>query len=64
MGTAPDRVGAEEVPKQPPRIGITHMVDPALHAGVQFGKGDLACAIVVDARSEAAAEGDHVTRSV
>jgi hypothetical protein len=31
----------ENVTTQPPAIGVTHMINPALHAGVQFGETDL-----------------------
>ena len=34
--------GFEDVAAQTPRVGVTHMVDPALHAGVELGEADLA----------------------
>ena len=37
----------EDVLSQPPGVGIAHMVDPALHAGVQFGERDAPRAIPI-----------------
>lgn len=34
-------MGVEDVPTQPPRIGIADVVDPALYAGIELGERDL-----------------------
>lgn len=41
------------MPPQPPGVGITHMVDPTLHAGIEFGKADAAGAPGLESRAQA-----------
>ena len=52
--------GFEHVPAQAPRIGIAHMVDPALHAGVELGEADLSLLPGAVALAEAAARLDDL----
>ena len=59
--TTPQRMTAEEIAPQPPRIGVAHVVDPALNAGVQIGERDAAGAIEIDVSLQTTSEIDHVS---
>lgn len=41
-------MGCKHMAAQPPRIGITHVIDPALDAGIQFREADAARLIQID----------------
>ena len=44
------------MPTQPPGVGVTDVVDPALHAGIEFGKADLSAFVEVDIMLQAVGE--------
>lgn len=46
---------------QPPGVAIAHMVDPALHAGVQFGEGEPALTVEVDVAFQLPGKANYVT---
>ena len=50
------------MPAQPPGIGITHMVDPALHTGVEFTEADPAFAPGLETLFQAATGFHHLAR--
>ena len=47
---------------QAPGVGIAHVIDPALHRSVKFGKTDFAVAIIVPVRTQTAREFHYVAR--
>ncbi len=45
---------------QSPGIGVAHVVDPALHAGVKFRKADLPGTVLLPALSQPTAKVVHI----
>lgn len=41
-------MGSKDMSAQPPGIGVADVVNPALHAGIQFGKCDLPGGVQVE----------------
>ncbi len=52
----------QHVLAQAPGVGITNVIDPALHRGVEFGKADFIAAILIPTRAQAPCEFDDVAR--
>lgn len=52
----------QHVLAQSPGIGMAHMIDPALHAGIEFGKGDRPGPIGFVLLAEAAGGMAHLAR--
>src|SRR5579872_820027 len=57
-----DRVYAEDVAAKPPRIAMAHMIDPTLHASIQFGKADVPGLVQIEILLQATREVDGVAR--
>jgi hypothetical protein len=47
---------------QTPGVRVADVVDPALHAGIELGEGDLPGAVVGLSVRQLPREGDHVAR--
>lgn len=50
----------KDVLAQAPGVGEAHVIDPALHAGIEFSEGDAAGLVVIDRGCQLAAEVDGV----
>ena len=53
---------AQQLPAQSPGIAITHMLDPTLYAGVEFGETDFTRAMRRPTLPQTAAEMTDITR--
>lgn len=48
------------MPTQPPGIGVTNVVDPALHAAIKFGEADLPAFVQIDVMLQTVGEVHRV----